>query len=814
MKKNNIFTSFNARFAKIRRTNAYRITKKVLLGMLAAGITAGVLCAAVFVYYVFNYTDPELDLAFENLSLDYSSVIYAKDSSGQYSAVEYLYKDENRIWVSYEKIPDYMKKATIAIEDKRYLSHKGVDWKRTAGAVVNYAFKTKDGYGGSTITQQLIKNITGDDAKSPSRKVKEIFRALYIERKYSKNQILEYYLNTVTFGGSCQGVQSAAKRYFNKDVSELSLVESICIVGITNNPSLYDPYKSADGNKARAGTILYEMKKSGDLTEAEYEQAKTDLAALQYYQNSDTSAASKQSYFVDQVISDVVADLIDEKGYSTDYATELVYTKGLKIYTTMDPEVQGILDEVYMDDSNFPKTVNKDGVKPQSSMVVMDPDTGDVLGIAGGRGEKTINRGFNYATQAKRQPGSTMKPIAVYAPAIEANIINAASVVDDAPTSTDGKWPKNYNGYYSGLMTIRNAILQSNNCVPVRIIEKLGTDKSFNFLTNKLHISTLISSKVINGKTYTDITPSLALGGITDGVTVLEMTAAYQIFPNQGLYNESRTYTKVETVEGKTLLEKNVDTTQVISAQTAYSVHQFLEENMTNGTGTPAKVSATPSAGKTGTTTEDKDRWFMGYTPNYVVGTWFGYEDPQTLTSISSNPCSKLFKTVMDKINAKKGLSGGEFTVPANMTQMTYCVDSGMPVGDACALDPRGLRTETCWVTNSQVPTQTCNIHHKVYICTASGKIAHSGCPKECLKEIALVNHIRQYSQEITIGDSKYMLPFLDRTYSLFKDSVWPVYMTQYAAGTFPGKPVLDGSTITNTLCTVHTPVDSATPAQ
>ncbi len=805
MKRNKMPGKIKAWFSRLRRSNGFRIFKKIMLGVISAGITMGILFTCTFIFLCYNYTDSELDIAFENLNLDYTTMIYAKNTqTGQYEVVEELYKDENRIWVSLDQLPDYVKRATISIEDRRFEKHKGVDWWRTSQAVIKYALGDRSGFGGSTLTQQLIKNITGDGARSIERKIKEIFRALYIERKYNKDQIVEYYLNTVTFGGRCQGIQSAAKRYFNKDASELTLVETACIIGITNNPSLYDPFINEENNKTRAKTILYTMLEEGYISQEEYDQAKLDVDAITFIKSS--SDGSRQSYFVDHVINQVIDDLIKEKGYTEEYATEVVYTKGLKIYTTMDNDIQAIMDEVFTDDSYFPATVNAEGEKPRAAMVIMDQKTGDVLGIVGDRGEKTIDRGFNYATQGIRQPGSTMKPIAVYAPAIEQGIINAASIVDDTPSSNDGTWPRNYEGYYSGLMSIRKALLQSNNAVPVRLIQKLGTDNAVNFLQNDLHLSTLVSS---------DMNPSLALGGITHGSTVLEMTAAYQIFPNQGLYNSPRVYTRVESYDGRTLLEKEVETTQVVSAQTAYSVHQFLYENNLYGTGTPARLTTTVSAGKTGTTTEDKDRWFIGYTPEYTCGAWFGYRVGERLTSLTVNPCSKLFKSVLDKVNVKKGISNTEFTpVPGGMTQITYCVDSGMPVGEACALDPRGLRTETCWVSNDQLPTDTCTVHHIQYICTDSGKLAHSNCPEECLMEVAFVDFERQFSAEVFVGDAQYMLPYLDYSTSLFSDPIWPVYMGRYGAGKFPGKPT-GSTTIYNSLCDSHKPANPALlPAQ
>lgn len=795
----------------MRKKKAYRITKKIFIGTVALFATVAIISIGIFTYFVYNFKDPDLDAAFQNLNLDYSTIIYANDpETKQPVEIEHLFKDENRIWVNRDKIPQYMKDAVVCIEDKRYYQHNGVDWIRTSGAMLNYVLKFKGNYGGSTLTQQLIKNITGDDAVSVNRKVTEIFRALYIERKYNKEEILEYYMNTVVFGATrLYGVQTASKYYFNKDVSNLSVAEAACIVGITNNPSLYDPFLKPEGNKQRTKNILNEMYKMNKLSKEEYDNALAEADNLSFNtENKNSDKPSKQSYFVDQLINDVSQDLMKEKGYTEDYAINLIYTKGLKIYSTMDPIIQKDMDAIFKDDINFPKTKGTD--VPQSAMVIMDFTNGNVVGLIGGRGEKTTDRGLNRATQTYRQPGSAIKPIAVYAPAIEYKVVSPGQSVDDAPINPEGNWPANFTRNYTGYTTIRTAIEQSINAAAAQIIQKMGPDRSFEFLTSRLHITSLVKSQKIGGKVYTDITNSLSLGGLTKGLSVLELTAAYQIFPNHGIYNPTRTYTKVETYDGKVLLDNtDVNSNVAISAQTAYEVHQFLYSNTLHGTAWSGKLANVPSGGKTGTTTDDKDRWYVGYTPNYVGCVWFGYDQPKTITITTANPSAKLFQTTMNKINTDKKLSGGDFEIPGGVVEVQVCKDSGLLPSPACYLDPRGSRIDTVWMNTENVPTQPCNIHHIVYICGESGCIANQNCPKATLRKVALLDYTRSYTNSnVYVGDAQYLCPIIPSSVPLFVDPVWPAYMNMLSPGYYPARS--SAARPMNTVCTLHTPPNPA----
>ena len=660
-----------ARRKKIEKD--YSKLKKAVATLLLICVFTGVICSGCFTVYLIKYINPELDIGLADYKLDYTSVVYAmNDDTGEYEELEKLYKNENRIWVDIEDVPEHLIDAFIAIEDKRFFTHKGVDFRRTMGAILNFISFSKKMYGGSTITQQLIKNISGDDDVKPQRKIEEILRAFNLEKIYSKKQILEVYINTIYFGRSLNGVQTAANKYFGKDVSELTLSQCAALAGITNWPVKYDPYNNPENNKKRRDTILWEMYDQGRISRKEYEQAKNE--ELSFSDKSISVQAKAQSWFVDQIIEDVIADLQAEKGYTKAYATQLLYSGGLKIYSTMDKDVQAAMDSVFTNESTFPKVGAKG--TPQASMIIMDHSTGAVLGIVGGRGEKTGSRVLNRATQTYRQPGSTMKPLAVYAPAIEFNVINMATPVEDKPYESNN-WPKNYYEGYQGQMTVRKALEVSANTVPVRLLmTKLGVEKSFQFATKNLGLMSLVEEETRNGKQFSDKNASgLALGGVTDGVTVMELTAAYSAIANRGTYNKPFTYTKIVDNNGRVVLEKKVQSSPAMSQETSYIMTKLLEDVVKNNQGASARISNQPSAGKTGTTSNDRDRWFVGFTPYYCGGVWFGFDTPKSIKIIGGNPATILWKQVMDKVH--RGKRARSFPSSDNVVVQDYCIESG-----------------------------------------------------------------------------------------------------------------------------------------
>ena len=646
-----------------------------------------------------------------NLSMDLTTIIYAPNSAtGEYEEIDTLYDDENRVWVDIEQIPVNLQNAFVAIEDERFYQHHGVDIKRTFGATMQYiTHHGESSYGGSTITQQLVKNITGEKEDSPRRKIQEMYHAFVLEQHLSKVEILELYLNTIYLSQSCNGVQAAANLYFDKDVSELDLAECACIAGITQFPTKYDPILNPENNKEKSKLVLGKMLELGMISQAEYNQAINETIVIN--PNYEEVRTGTQSYFVDALIDEVLADL-QAVGYSETTAKKMLYSGGLHIYTTMDPHIQGIMDEVFQDDSNFP--AGKNGVQIESSMVVMDPYTGEVKGLVGGRGKKTGNRVLNRATQTVRQPGSSIKPIGVYAPAIEYGVIDTTSSVLDAPLEVDGWKPKNSYRGYKGLVSVRSAVASSMNIPAVRILQQVGVDRSFDFLTQNLHVSSLVDFRETNGHTFSDKgLASLALGGLTDGISVLEMTAAYAPFVNAGVYSRPHLYTKVLDRNGKVVLENNGTKNVAMSEYTASAMTSLLTGVVHGGTGSRANFGNMSIAGKTGTTSDDKDRWFVGYTPYYVSACWVGFDSPQSMRYISgTNPALIAWRAVNEKIHADlpnkafDTYSGKNPADTSDIVRVSVCSVSGKLANKYCG---------SCKVTHSfakgSAPTSYCTVH-------------------------------------------------------------------------------------------------------
>ncbi len=664
-------------------------------------LTAAIIIAGVAVGVLFGMIDTTDSVSLDALKLDFTSVIYYEDENGNPVEYETLYSDENRVWVDYAEIPACVKNAAVAIEDERFYSHIGFDVKSTAYATFNYIFKKSSDRGASTITQQLVKNLTGEKDKNAGRKIKEIITAVGIERKMSKEQILELYLNTIYLGHRCNGIGSAAEYYFDKDVSKLTPAEAAAIIGITQYPTKYDPIINPEDNKEKQETVLFKMHQLGYLTDDEYQKAKEQPLEFKGKTREKTSI---QSYFADEVISEVIHDLQTECGYTEAVATKMLYTGGLKIYCTIDPEIQQIMEKVYKDDTVIPKAPYE--TQPQSSMTVMDPKTGYIKGIVGGRGEKTADRVLNRASQTTRQPGSSIKPIAVYGPAINEGVTSPGSVWEDKKV-TFGTWsPKNYTGRFSGPVTVRYALSQSLNTVAVQVLDKLGTSTSYDYLKNRLGITTLTDSD--------RNLAALALGGLTKGVTNVELTAAYCSFANKGVYIQPTTYTKILSHSDDIIYEKKQEKNKAFSEETAGIMLNLLKSVVSNGTGSSARFSGGYDiAGKTGTTDKDMDRWFVGMTPYYAGAVWVGYDTSKPLSFFPYNPTTKLWKTVMSEIHTAKKLAPKTFgTVSGNYKYVTVCADSGLLPGENCAHDVRGSRLRSEYFLPGSVPTKTCTFKH------------------------------------------------------------------------------------------------------
>ena len=636
---------------------------KVFGSLLLILLIAGLLFACIFAYYVKNFLTPNMDLSLEDYQLSESSTIWYQNSAGEWQQLKTLVGNYKRIWADIDEIPEYMQQALVAIEDKRFYEHKGVDWYRTSGAFVEMFARMETGSGGSTITQQLIKNLTGKDEITIQRKLTEIFGALELEKKYNKQEIMEWYLNAVYFGEGCYGVQAAAHTYFGKDVSELSLAEAAAIVGITNKPTYYDPFYNEENNKQRQEIILREMYEQGYIDYQTWQDAVAEELVFTYTPGSQNSN-QVYSYYEEVVIYDVMRDLMEAKGISQKAARTLLFNAGYQIYCCQDANIQSIADSIYQDTSNLPRTGSAQQL--QSAIVIMDPNDGRILALEGGVGEKTrsfeLNRavpvsvdGFDYGG-ATRSPGSSIKPLASYAPAINEGLITPDTLVNDSPnihlSGTDW-YPHNDNYENYGTVTIYTALKWSLNTVAAQIIDKLTPQTAYNYLTERLGFTSLVPDDA----SYSP----MALGQLTNGVSVREMAAAYCAFVHDGVFTESRTYTMVTDSKGNVVLNNEPKTINAFSPNTAYCMTWMMKKGVEEGTGQEARLYSMPVAGKTGTSGDYKDRWFAGCTPYYVAVVWTGFDTPERI-NLGGNPAAQLWRKVMAPVH--EGLEWRDFTYP------------------------------------------------------------------------------------------------------------------------------------------------------
>lgn len=710
-------------------------TGKKVLRAIAAVILVGiiVMCIAgcvltVWVFDTLNNDQQMLDLSMQKAK--YTTIFYADDGETELARA-YDPEAGNRIWVDYDKMPQQLLDAVVAVEDKRFWEHNGVDFLNTSKAGVS-AILQKIGltgfYGGatpgaSTITQQVVRNITNDravdGAEGWARKLREIFRALNVEKYYTKQQIIETYLNLASFSQNCSGIQAAANVFFNKDVSELTVAECATIVGTTKNPYAYDPYTHWEANQQRKEYILGLMLEQGKLTKEEYNAAISQEIVLATGTNSN---ATIQTWFVDYVTDEVCRDLAEKQGITEAEAYQNLISGGYRIYTTCEERVQDILEDYYASPDNFPAVNNEE--YPQSAFVITDTN-GAIKGIVGGNRGKEGNRIWNRASDTTRQIGSTIKPITSYVLGIEKDIITYSTVIEDRQVVVNPDevsysqplWvPKNEYNSFKGFVTVRTAIIRSINTVAVQITQKLGTTTSYDFLKYSLNVDTLTAGD--------DSYSPMALGSLSKGMTLVKLAGAYQMFGNGGVRTEPYSYTRVEDTFGNVILEKNTVPNRVISAETATVMNRLLQEvTGSEGTGAAANLGAMniPVAGKTGTTDDSVDQWFVGVTPYYVGVCWLGYDSryqtddqgnikyyangnpiPNSIR-YSSYPPPKIWKAIMSQVH--EGVSGRSFETSNNVTAYQYCKLTGMLAGDGCT------ETATGWYKNSNIP-QVCSYHN------------------------------------------------------------------------------------------------------
>ena len=720
--------------------HAPRKKKKGRVGFIIGTVAlVAVLTIAIFVGIFMTWVNTSLkghvEVYIDELETKVSTELYYLDAeTDEWVMYQTLYSDgENRIYATLDEIPQYLQDAAVAIEDKRFESHDGVDLRGTMRAI----FSTLTGrgvQGGSTITQQLIKNATGDNQSTVKRKVTEIYRALELEKRYEKDQILEAYLNRICLGQSCYGVGAAARTYFGKSVTELSLAESASLISITNNPSRYDPFGGdwcREQNRERQLLVLDAMLDQGKITQSEYDaavaeeviftngysntgnyygEAVVDTDELEQEEEAVTAAVQykpRNSYFTDAMIEDVIEALMDEFGYNYKTAQDALFNKGYKIYTTQNYKYQKIAESVYGDLSNTPYTRTKsDGEveQLQGAMTIIDPYTGYVLAMVGGTGEKVADRGWNWATSV-RPCGSSIKPISTYAPALDQGIVTAASTLDDYPVLllNDEPYPKNDNGRFQGLVPLRKALASSLNTCAVRLNLMLGTWDSYDFMTSKLGFTTLTQSD-------SEQVGAMALGGLANGVTTEEMAAAYGAFVNEGIYTKPRTFTRIEDSDGNVILENEIESNVAMKASTAALMNSILKGVVNGGIGSAAYFDGMTLAGKTGTTNDQRDRYFVGYSPYFVGACWVGYESNSKVYSGGVNPAAVLWGKVMSQIH--EGLERKDFFSCSDLVEVAVCADSGMLATNMCEMDMRGSRVRTEWVAVDNQPTELCTMHN------------------------------------------------------------------------------------------------------
>ena len=656
----------------------------VMLGCVGVGALVG---------YVILFVDGTMDENLNALTLNYSTTIYVQNDNKEWIEYQRLHGEENRIWVDYNRdkaknkdpeysgIPQYLADAFVAIEDKRFFDHEGVDWRRTFGAFINMVTnRTTSGYGGSSITQQLIKNLTKDNDRSADRKLREIMRARYLESKFVKEVIIECYMNTIAMGNGLYGVEVAAEYYFGKNVNELTLAECASLAGITNLPEKYRPDKNPENNKKRRDLVLSLMHTQKLITTEEYEAAVAEPLNV-VADKSILKETEINSYFVDALIDDVVAALMDKYGWEKERAETNFYNGGYKIYATLNPKIQSAMEKVYTDKSYNIKG-NK-GEALQGSMVVMDY-SGNVLGLVGGMGEKTANRGLNRATMSPRQPGSTIKPLSAYAPAIENNLITYSSIVDDKSTYYNkNTWrPVNWYKHYKGNVTVEYALEISMNTIPVYLVDLLTKQNSFDFLNKTLGFIDLTAKDI-------DYSP-LGMGGTNGGVTTLQSAAAFAIFGNKGKYFEPITFTKIYDQYDNVVITNESESTVAISEDTAVIMNKLLQNVVTGaeGTGGAAKsyIPHMDFYAKTGTANHTHDVWFVGGTPYYVASSWCGYDELQTIDD--SKRARKMWGAVMGAIH--KNLESKSFPKSDYVECRLYCSETGLIAKEGCPVNKYG----------------------------------------------------------------------------------------------------------------------------
>ena len=829
--------SFKTVLFLVRKALTY--TLNVVLTAIIVGVLVGAVCIMAFMIYLNSYVNADFT-GLDNLKYDSSltTSLYYVDEHGNEIELEEdrLSSSENRLWVPYDEIPKILVDAYVAIEDQRFWEHNGVDTKRTLSAVYNFFVPSGSSFGGSTLTQQLIKNVTGENDTTIQRKIQEIFRALDVEKKYDKTEIMEMYLNTIYLSQNCYGVRAAAETYFGKQLSELTLNECAAIASIGKSPVKYDPILNPQYNLERRNLVLREMLAQGLITQEEFDEAYD--APLVFAGDEETDYGTKvHSYYVDAVIDDVLTDLMATYGYDEKTASIQLFSGGLQVVICMDPNIQSILEEVYTDESYWPTAT---GLQAHSAMCVMDPETGDLLGIVGGRGEKKTARGLNRATHSRRQCGSSIKPISVYALALETGLYNYAGPCDDVPVlydeNAEAHWPNNFNKVFSGSTYLTYAIKRSMNTVAADTCGQLGVNAVYENML-QYGFTTLVENHVSsNGTVFSDASLSpLSLGSFTFGVTVREMTQAYACLANNGVTSKARTYSVVRDSMGNIILDNSNDNQTILySEETAYMITRLMQNVISSSTGTGYRYikfhknfDGLEVVGKTGTTNDDKDLYFCGYTPDLVASCWYGYDNNKTITT-GGGAAATLWDSVFQKIYEYYEREGihyqRTFEQPntiayAKDTGIRICTISGKLATDACDRDiavvvdgESSVVTSDFYYIRSEVPTEYCDKHVSVQWDQKTQAICLPGClcPQEDLITVSFrlkEKEDRCFHSDLRISDTQYIFIPVPENYEFPTKRSVPFFINLYSKEEdneeYPGHT--SGATYPyNRYCTEH----------
>ena len=711
-------------------------TARKILTVFCILFAIGVVCATVACTYVISYAkdyvygEKVIDLDDYRANQQQTSIIYGYDKDNKPVELLRLHGAQNRVWIDYEDIPQDMIDAFRDLEDKRFNEHNGVDWVRTIFGVVKNHFK----HGGSTITQQLIKNLTGENNRDISRKFYEILNALNLERFYSKERIMEAYLNTIYLGNGCYGIKTAAEEYFGKDVEDLNVAECASIAVITKAPADYDPFTELEDHISRQQDCLYLMYENGTLTEKEYKEAEkyeliftnsekykgsqvtkddddedlTEEEVIKFNQSIDDT--KNASYYVEYVIDSVIEDLQEEYDLTYNEAWRKVFFGGLRIYTAVDMEAQEIAERVYENRETFPESDDKPE-NAQSAITIMDY-SGRVVAMVGGAGKGKTFRGLNRAADSPRQPGSAIKPLSVYAPVIENNVATWSTMVQNYGIRLgSSRWPVNYGGSYGSadsFVTVQYALQVSYNTVPAQLVRRLGIDPCLDFLVDDLKISTLVTDE--DNPNYDGNYSSICVGGVSEGMTTLEMTAAYAMFGNNGYYFEPYCYYKVTNNDGSEILLTDGDSKgeQVLSESTAGVMRHMLRTVSYSGTGSGNRIPGVDNFCKTGTTSDEKDRWYVGGTPYYVAAVWYGYDKPKEIKGVSGNPAGRIYKKILTELH--EDLPDKSFPSASGVVARKYCKITGDLAAATCT------QTATGYYRSSKIPPtcKNCAMIHAI----------------------------------------------------------------------------------------------------